>query len=806
MRPVLRLLPLPFCIALCLPASADDKPVNWDLCPIRDAIPSFDPATEGKPSADNAKVRAARAQESTAIEGDLLSGTETNAEYQGNVVLRRGDQYLNADNLVFQQEQGTYVADGNVRYQDGTMRVIAARAHGDQDNDTHVIEDVQYQLVSRRGNGGAESINLNGAQGQLNGSTYSTCDPDQRVWELRSRRIDVDTDEGWGVARGATIRIGKVPVLYMPWIKFPIDDRRHTGVLYPTISNSGRNGFDYRQPIYLNLAPNYDATLTPRYMSNRGLSLGGQFRYLYPNGRGVFDGNYMPSDDLLQERADEFPAENIDPGATRGMARFSGFHNINDTWQARADLAWTSDPRYIEDFSNSLYGVSSTSITSTLGVFGQGRYWNAGIMADAWQLADANLSEAALPYNRLPRLYFNWEQPFGKWFRAGLQAETVRFQHDRVSVPGRAALEVPGASRLDLKPYVSMPLQGASWYITPTLAWRYTAYRLEEGFASDPRFLNQYPDDSPTRSLPIASLDAGLFFDRHTEIKGQRFLHTLEPRLFYLNAPYREQDNIPLFDTRPFTFSWGQLFRDNRYSGPDRQTDANQLTVAMTSRLLRESDGHEKLSASIGQIFYFDESRVVVPGEAPVDSGKSAWVADANYSPTDRWTIGTSYQYSPKYRSKDLASLRARYLLPNDGVVNMAYRYRRNPSSEADLLEQADFSFLYPVTPTWSVVGRYYYSILDKKPLEAIAGVQWDSCCLAVRVVARRYVRNREGDMNNALQVEFVLKGLGSAGQDTERTLRRAILGYHRDDLYLVPPSNTAPDPDDNDSGPDPTP
>jgi LPS-assembly protein len=186
-----------------------------------------------------------------------------------------------------------------------------------------------------------------------------------------------------------------------------------------------------------------------------------------------------------------------------------------------------------------------------------------------------------------------------------------------------------------------------------------------------------------------------------------------------------------------------------------------------------------------------------------VESGKSAWVADLNYAPTDRWTIGASYQWNPKFRREDLSSLRARYLLPDDGVINLGYRYRRNVSNGADLLEQADFSFLYPITPTWSVVGRYYYSILDKKPLEALAGVQWDSCCLAVRAVVRRYVRNREGDLNNAFQVEFVLKGLGSAGQNTERTLRRAILGYYRDDLYLVPPSNTTPDPDDNDSGPE---
>ena len=217
----------------------------------------------------------------------------------------------------------------------------------------------------------------------------------------------------------------------------------------------------------------------------------------------------------------------------------------------------------------------------------------------------------------------------------------------------------------------------------------------------------------------------------------------------------------------------------------------------MSSVGARSRPSNSRLSASVGQIFYFDDTLVVVPGETPVESGKSAWVADANYSPTDRWTIGASYQWDPKFRREDLASLRARYLFDNDGIVNLSYRYRRN------LLEQADASFLYPITPTWSAVGRYYYSILDKKPLEAIAGVQWDSCCMAVRALVRRYVRNREGDLNNSFQVEFVLKGLGSAGQNTERTLRRAILGYYRDDLYLVPPSNTTPDPDDNASGPD---
>ena len=760
-RAPLRLLPLSLAIAVCLPAMADEKPLNWGLCPVGDALPAFDGAP---PSA--APGAPDRTTQPTDIEGDQLVGTETNPEYSGNVALVRGDQFLGTDELRFDTETGNYVAEGNVRYQDSGLRIVAERAEGNQEADTHTITNIQYQLVDRRGNGGADSIRLDGPLGQMQHSTYTTCDPSQKAWELRAQRIDVDSDDGFGVARNAVLRLGRFPVLYVPWFKFPVDDRRQTGLLYPSVSMSGRNGFDYRQPIYLNLAPNYDMTLKPRIMSKRGVMLDTEFRYLYEGGRGQVDVGWLPNDDLRE-------------GRDRGRFLFNGYHNIDSHWQARANLGWVSDDRFVEDFSNRLSGVSSMSyLQSTAGVFGTGQYWNAGAMAEHFQLTDYTLTDDNLPYSRLPRVYLNWEQPFGRWFDAGLWAEAVHFTHT----------EKAGGSRLDLKPYVSMRLGGPAWYLTPTLAWRYTAYQLENDLAQ------QFSGDrSPTRSLPVTSFDAGVYFDRETEIGDQAYLHTLEPRLFYLNAPYRDQDDLPLFDTRPFTFSWGQLFRDNRYSGADRQTDANQLTLALSTRLIRQADGREKLSASIGQIRYFEDSRVVAPGETPVEKGKSAWVADGNYVINDRWTLGASYQWDPKFRREDLASIRARYLMPQDGVVNIAYRYRR------DLLEQADFSFLYPINQTWSVVGRYYHSIQDDKLLEAIAGVQWDSCCLAVRAMARRYVRNREGELDNAIQVEFVLKGLGSAGQDTERTLRRAILGYHRDDLYLVPPSNTTPSADDYD-------
>ena len=771
-RAAFRLLPLPLCIALSLAAHADDDiPVDWSLCPVEDAVPLF---PDAQPPVGSAQ---ARENLPTDIQGDETLGVDGGIyNVTGNVTLRRGDQFLGTDSIEFSQDTGTYTATGNVRYQDSGMRVVAERLEGDQNSDSHRIDNVRYQLTERRGNGGAERIEMQESKGRMFGSTYSTCPPSQRWWELRAQRIDVDTEEGTGVARNATLRIGKVPVLYVPWMPFPTDDRRRTGLLYPSISVSSRNGFDWRQPIYFNLAPNYDLTLTPRWMSKRGLQLGTEFRYLTDRGRGTFELEALPSDDLTwRERPEEIADPRIPPEnyrkKNRGMARYNGSYNVNRSWQARANLYWISDPAWLEDSSSTAEGVSISSLPSNIGIYGRGLYWTAAALAEYHMLSDNTIREVALPYNRLPRTYLRWEQPFGR-FLAGADTEAVRFEHVEPELK-------PGGSRLDLKPWVSLPLEGASWYVTPTLAWRYTGYQLDEAF----------PNRSPSRSQPIGTVDAGLFLDRTTRFRGESFLHTLEPRLFYLNSPYREQDDIPLFDTRPMSFSWGQLFRDNRYSGADRQGDANQLTLALTTRLIRESDGREKLSASVGQIRYFEDARVTLGGEVPVEKGSSSWVADTNYAINDRWTVGASYQWNPATRREDLATFRTRYLIGDDGIVNLSYRYRRNVLRQTDLLEQVDLSFLYPINPSWSLVGRYYYSLQAREVIEGIAGVQWESCCIAARLVGRRYVRNTRGEMNDSIQLEIELKGLGSAGPDNRGRLRRAILGYHRDDLYLVPPS-----------------
>jgi len=532
--------------------------------------------------------------------------------------------------------------------------------------------------------------------------------------------------------------------------------------------------------------------LSPRWMSKRGQQLGTELRYLGQSGNGSAGLDILRSDALTRrehqrEIDDGIPIKNRRKD-DRIAFNFTSRQRLSPNWQARNHLAWISDARYIEDFSNNIDSNHSSYLRSNVGLYGRGMWWDASLSADYYLLTDYLRTESVLPYHRLPRLEINWNRPYRR-MTAALAANLTRFRHTTANVANLT--RVSGGTRIDLKPSLSLPLEGASWFLAPTLAWRYTGYDLDAPLLAN-------GDKAPGRSLPIASVDSGLFFERQFKFRDTGYLNTLEPRLFWLYAPWRDQSAIPLFDTSPLSFSWGQLFRDNRYSGGDRQADANQITLGLTTRFINAEDGREKLSASIGQIHYFENSRITVGNEIPVARGRSAWVAESSYAVNDRWNLTGTYQWNPSSRRDDLISLRTRYLIGERGIANLAYRYRRHPTTGNDLLEQLDFSFLYPVNPGWSLVGRYYYSLLDDKLLEGIAGVQWESCCMAVRLVNRRYVRNYRGDLNTSLQLEIEFKGLGSAGQNAQERLRSAIIGYHRDDLYLAPPSERGSGHDDS--------
>lgn len=749
-RPALRLLPL--CFAISQAVVAQEAEQNWNYCVSPETLPVFNTSPVSNEN---------REQSATDIQADNLNlEKEKVTVFEGNVVLQRSDQWLNTDKLTYTHEDERFITEGPVRYQDRSVRLTASEASGDQKKDSMTLKGVQYQFSENLGNGKAQEATMEGETGELETATYSTCPPGQRQWEFSANHIKVDQKTARGTATNATLRLGGVPVLWLPYISFPTDDRRRSGILSPSIGNDQRNGTDISVPIYWNIAPNYDATFTPRWMSERGLMLGTEFRYLTDRSQGQLETTWLPNDDLT--------------GRDRGLVEFDHFTAINNHWYTSANLNHVSDRLYFSDFGQSLSSTSLSLLASNAGIFGRGRNWSASFGFEYWQIANPVLPDGNAPFRRLPRLQASWMKPVNNWFEFGVDAEAVRYTREDDNDTN------DGGSRIDVRPFVRMPFSGTSWYVTPELAWRFTQYGSLHDADGDSSIIGATGDTSPQRSLPVLSLDAGMVFERDMQWGSKNYLQTFEPRLYYLYVPYRDQDELPIFDSRNLTFDWPALFRTNSFGGADRQSDANQATIALTTRFYEQDTGRERLSASVGRITYFDTPLVTLPSSPPLSTSGSAWVAQLDWTISDNWSLGVSEQWDPDSGQNLLSAARTQVRWGNGGLFNAAYRYRRNS------LEQSDISFRIPMKKDWNLIGRWNYSINDVSTpeprdgsnLERLLGVEWKSCCVALRVLARQYVRSFSDQSNFGLYVELELNGLGSFGRDTEALLDNAILGY----------------------------
>ena len=746
-RASLRLLPLCLAISFAVHAETTEKKPDWLLCANPETVPLFVEPMANPPDRDTTP---------SDISADSLDVKKDDVTvFNGRVELRRADQWLASDKLTYFHKSETFNTEGPVRYQDKSVRLTADQAKGDQKTDTMEMSKVTYQFSKELGNGTAANAKMKGPVGELTSATYSTCPPGQRQWEFSASSISVNQDTSTGVARNATLKLGRIPVLWLPIVSFPTTDERRSGVLMPTIGRDDRNGFDLKLPYYLNLAPNYDATLTPRWLSKRGLMLGAEFRYLGVATSGGFVGTWLPNDKL----GFLLPSGELSH-RDRGLFGWNHITFLDPHWTFVANLNHVSDQKYFSDFGDSLRATSNTLLDSVIGVYGRGLNWSASLNAESWQVTTPALLAINAPFRRLPRALAEWHKPINEWLDVGVQGEAVRFVHEEQTLTG---------NRLDLRPYVSLNFGGSAWYVNPQLAWRYTTYSLDSGNALLP-----LANDNPTRSLPIFSLDAGATFERDFQFRDAGYVQTLEPRLFYLRVPYRNQDDIPLFDTRALTFGWTSLFRDNIFGGADRQSDANQLTGALTTRFLSDSDGRELLSASIGRIHYFETPQVRLhPSSTPRPSvSGSPWVVQVDMNLSERWNAGFIHEWDPDHRRTELSSVHGQLFFGNGGIINAAYRYRR------DDLEQTDLSFVIPVSARWNLYGRWNYSLRDNQTLEALAGMEWKSCCVAVRLLGRQYVRSASSRQNLGLYLEIELNGLGSFGRSTARLLDDAILGY----------------------------
>jgi LPS-assembly protein len=662
----------------------------------------------------------------------------------GNAVAQMDWQRLQADRLTYDQEQGRIDAEGNLLYTSPELLVDGERGTLYPDTDTGDVQQASYALPRQHARGTATSVELDGRDWQhLKEVSYTTCAIGNTDWQIFAKQVDLDQEDGTGTARNARVEIKGVPVMYTPYLSFPLDDRRKSGLLIPKVGTTQETGIDISTPYYLNLAPDLDATIIPRFMSKRGVMMGGEFRYLNRTNSGELTGEYLPSDNNFGNN-------------NRYLVGFNHRGNPVPRLETAIRASDVSDDLYFDDFGTSLVQTSQTNLERTATAAYHGRGWNLGMMVQNYQTIDPTIPAAQRPYEQLPKVAFDIapaQRLAGLAFAA--DAETNYFRH--------SGAVLSDGSRFDMQPRVSLPVNRPGWYVDPSVSMRYTTYNLTTAAPDE--------NKSPTRTTPVVSLDAGSFFDRNSRWGDTDFVQTLEPRLFYLYVPYKNQDDLPVFDTGEYDFNYWTLFRENRFSGPDRMGDANQLALALTSRFLNPANGVQLFSVSVGSLLYFRDREVTLPGEPVETSNSSNIIGELTLGLTHEWSARAETQWNPSESQSELHGLHLQYRKGSRQLVNLAYRYRRG------IEDQTDISMLWPLSDSWHMVGRWYYSLRDHTTLEALGGLGYESCCWTAQLVGRSFVKNLD-TRENAIFLQVELKGLGRLVDTVDKALERGILGY----------------------------
>jgi LPS-assembly protein len=672
-----------------------------------------------------------RSKSPVIIYAQALDASKTSeGQATGNVELYRLDQHIMTEQVLFDPVKEIVTIPGTLDYEDQQVWITGQSGYYNFIDESGEFSLVDYGLSSSSANGSAENIELIGGHtSKLHAIDYTSCPGDEPDWQLYSRELELQHEEGQGVARGAKLFFKGVPIFYAPYFTFPIDDRRKSGFLYPKAGYGSDLGFQIGAPWYWNIAPNQDATIEPRYLSKRGFMLTGQYRLMTRRSNAEVNVDYVPNDNKTNRHRYHYLVDHRAYPVQR--------------WNSRIIVDRVSDDRYFQDYGTNLKQTSRQFLRSSGTLTGVGRYWDFELMVDDFQVIDESILPQNEPYRRLPRLGFWLDQPLGNsGLFVGLDSEAVYFDRD---------LGLTGA-RMDLYPKVYWSRYSSWGFIKPSLGYRYTAYSLDrQGLPGD---------ESPDRGTMIANLDAGLVFDRVTSGGN---LQTLEPRVFYLYVPHKNQHDLPVFDTGEFTFGHSQLFNTNRFAGADRQSDANQLSLALTTNQYDGVGGQALWSLSLGQIFYFEERRVQIDDKPVIDEDHSPFLAEFAWHINSRLSTIAGLQWDWERSQVSVGSLGFNYRGKSGERVRFEYRFRR------DRVDQFDFKAFWPINEAWRVLSRVNYSFADSDLLELQAGIEYESCCWAIRTVLRRYLKNRDGDYRDGIFIELNLKGLTSVGNQANR-------------------------------------
>jgi len=695
----------------------------------------------GKPAGMSAPVT---------INADRIEGQvnrETSAS--GNAELHQGEVSVRAAQLRYSYANDEVRASGGVRLSRGGDRMSGSGLRLRVRDNVGQLDQADYEFALRgrsgygpvRARGKADVIKFEGKdQYRLENATLTTCKAGNDDWYMQVGALDLDMTRDVGVARKGKLVFKGMPIVYVPWVDFPLNNQRKTGFLPPTVGSSGKSGVEIGVPYYVNLAPNRDLTIEPREFSKRGLQLAAQLRYLDRRYDGEARIEHMSNDRVRDINRYAITLRHDQ----RFSSKLNGFVNINKV----------SDDNYFRDLSSRINITSQTTLPREGLLTYGGGWWTASARVQRFQTLQDPSKPIFEPYGRLPQLTLNATRQYVGGTDFGLTSEFVEFSHP-TSVIG---------SRLMAYPSVSLPVILPGAYVTPKLGFHATAYSLSRNAAGTP--------DSIRRSLPIASLDSGLTFERDTSLAGQQFRQTLEPRLYYLYVPFRDQSKIPLFDTGQADFNYAQMFSENLFNGSDRIADANQLTVALTSRMLSPGNGQEVLRATVGQRHYFLNQQVTLNESTPGRTNKTSdFLAALNGRISRNWTLDSALQYNTHQNFFERLSASFRYQPETTKVLNLGYRFTR------DSLSQMDVSAQWPLGGGWHGVGRYNYSVRDGRLVEGLAGFEYNGGCWIGRMVLTRFAAATQ-TTTNAVFLQLELNGLSRIGSNPLETLKRNVPGY----------------------------
>jgi len=633
---------------------------------------------------------------------------------------------------------GNLRIEGHFSFEDPTVRLEGdSGAYGDTGASAL---DARFELLQQPGRGEAHNVRQT-QQGdlELDDVRYTTCPKDKADWQLQARHITLNMDEERGIGRGAQVRFKDVPVLYVPWISFPLSGRRQTGLLFPTFGTSSRNGVTLSVPWYWNIAPNRDLTLTPTIYTKRGVNLGTELRMLQQQGRGSLSVNLMPNDRLT--------------GHTRDYERLTTEWRLPAAWRLNVDATNVGDVHYFEDFSQGTQVSSTVFLPRRVALSRSSDLWRLGAEALQFQTLDEALAVLNRPYAQLPRLSARTRLDGTSGWRAVLEAEAVNFTRD-VGVTGW---------RASLAPALSWQLLRPGYYLRPGVSWDYATYQLSGVAPGASR--------TPSRSVPQFTFDAGLQLEKSVGTDGSRQL-TLEPRLLYVNIPYRDQSALPVFDSGIPDPNFVSLFRTNRYVGGDRLGDTNKLAVGVTTRMYESGTGQQYLSATFGQSFNFTTPRVTLPNERADSSHSSSLIANIDLHGFRQFGIHLDLAWNPELATTEKAQVALQYLKAGNQVLNLGYRFDRGS------VKQLDASGAWPVAGRWELYARSVYSLRDRQAIDNFTGLRYRGDCWGLRAVVRRSVGTRSGQLETGVYLQFELTGLSSVGTGADTFLQQSIQGY----------------------------